>query len=121
MSHPLKQVLEEIEHRFLNNKETTTVPTQETTTLRRRDYMPDKLAASLERYVERGIPTGGFLRACLENDLLLATSTADDKNILILRDISKYICNELPAPCWGSREKVKAWLREKRLEAGFEE
>jgi len=99
-------------------KETTTVPTQETTTLRRRDYMPDKLVAALERYVERGIPTGGFLRACLENDLLLATSTADDNNLLILRDIVKYICNELPSACWGSREKVKAWLvATRRLQA----
>lgn len=72
--------------------------------------IPHRLNAPLFRYVQERIPTGGFLRACLENDLLRASCAADDINAGILRDIMRHIANELPGECWGSREKVKEWL-----------
>lgn len=73
--------------------------------------IPDRLTSALLRYVDRRTPTGGFLRACLENDLLQAACTADDECRLCLTEIMRYIANELPGACWGSKEKVKAWLR----------
>ena len=76
-----------------------------------RDNIPDRLIVALWRYADRRIPTGGFLRACLGNALLQASCTADDKNAGRLRDIMRHIVNELPSECWGSKEKVKAWLR----------
>ena len=72
--------------------------------------IPDRLTSALLRYVDRRPPTGGFLRACLENDLLQASCTADDKNAGRLRDIMRHIVNELPSECWGSKEQVKAGL-----------
>ena len=72
--------------------------------------IPQQLKAALRRYADQRIATGGFLRACLENDLLRASCAADDINAGILRDIMRHIANNLPGECWGSREKVKAWL-----------
>ena len=51
------------------------------------------------------------MRVVLENDLTEAIGRADEENILILKDIVGYIFNELPMTCWGSKEKVKAWLK----------
>lgn len=78
---------------------------------------PERLAAALRRYVDDRIATGGFLKACLENDLLQAACTADDECRLCLPEIMRYIANELPSACWGSRYKVKEWLRGKRAQA----
>ena len=65
---------------------------------------------SLKRYVEMGIPTGGFLQAVLENDLMEAFGHADLYNRANLFDICAYVYNEIPLACHGSVEKVKTWL-----------
>ena len=66
---------------------------------------------SIERYVSRRIPTGGFLEAVLSNDLKEACARADNQNRQLLFEIVGYIYNEVPAQCWGSPEKVNLWLR----------
>lgn len=66
---------------------------------------------TLERYVQNKIPTGGFLKAVLENDLVEAFGQADDINKYRIGEIIKYIYNELPSLCWGSPEKVQNWLK----------
>jgi len=48
----------------------------------------------------------------LENDLFGAFHKADDVNRYRLYEICKYIWNELPGICWGSKEAVKKWLGE---------
>jgi len=70
----------------------------------------EDIIASLRRYADLGIETGGFLRACLENDFMEAVGRADDDNIRVLCKICSYIYNEIPSPCHGSPEKVQAWL-----------
>ena len=70
------------------------------------------LKESLDRYVNDKIETGGFLRACLENDLTNAIGNADMENREKLWVIVNYIYNEIPASCWGSKEKVAKWLGE---------
>jgi hypothetical protein len=65
---------------------------------------------SLTRYVEQHIPTGDFLRAVLENDLMEACGRADEENAIALFQICAYVYNELPTPSHGSPEKVKKWL-----------
>ena len=65
---------------------------------------------SLNRYTKDRIPTGGFLTAVLENDLMGAIARADHINIQRLPEICKYIYNELPSSIWGSREKVRKHL-----------
>lgn len=73
--------------------------------------MPPALRASLDRYANDRVETGGFLRAILENDLCEAVCRADEINFQFLPVIVRYVYNELPAPCWGSKEKVAAWLK----------
>ena len=68
------------------------------------------LIPNLDRYVEHRIPTGGFLQACLENDLVDAAGRADDQNRYLLFEIACYMYNDMPLACRGSREKVAAWL-----------
>lgn len=75
------------------------------------------LAESLDRYAKHRVETGGFLRACLENDFIQAASRADLENRHRLFEIASHIYNNLPAHCHGSRERVNAWLaagREKK-------
>ena len=70
----------------------------------------EEIKESLKRYVENKIPTGGFLRAVLANDLFEAVGRADAVNRHILFDICSYIYNDIPSSCWGSYEKVDKWL-----------
>jgi hypothetical protein len=70
----------------------------------------DHFIPGLIRYVNEHIETGGFLRAVLENDLREACDRADPLSRPVLADLVTYIELILPAECWGSPEKVKAWL-----------
>ncbi len=68
------------------------------------------MLASIDRYVNDRIPPGGFLTAVLSNDLTQAVARADDTNIRLLPEYVRYCYNEIPSPCWGSPERVEAWL-----------
>lgn len=72
--------------------------------------MKESTKASLDRYVKNKIPTGDFLRAVLENNLLMSFSRADLENKRDLYEIIQYVYSTLPGECWGSVEKVKNWL-----------
>lgn len=65
---------------------------------------------SIDRYVSQRIPTGGFLMAVLENNLVEAIGTADTEAMDNIRHIVCYLYNEVPSNCWGNKEKVKNWL-----------
>jgi hypothetical protein len=65
---------------------------------------------ALNRYVVGHVPTGDFLRAVLSNNLIESFAHADDENARAMHEITKYIYNMMPSKCWGSPEKVKAWL-----------
>ena len=65
---------------------------------------------ALDRYAQHRQPVGDFLRAVLENNLQSAVGHADDDNLRNLPAFVGYLYNEMPSPCWGSPEKVKAWL-----------
>jgi hypothetical protein len=69
------------------------------------------LADRLEAYARDGCPPSAFLRAVLENNLLSAVEKADKQNMLILPQLMTFILRELPAACWGSPEKVTAWIQ----------
>ncbi len=68
------------------------------------------ITEALERYTLDRIPTGGFLAACLANDLHDACARADDVNRFNLYNIVGWIQNVVPIRAWGSREAVKRWL-----------
>ena len=65
---------------------------------------------SLDAYVSTGRPTGGFLEAVLSNDLKEATGRADERALDNLPHIVAYCYNDIPSGCWGSPERVTAWL-----------
>lgn len=66
---------------------------------------------SIARYVEKGIPTGDFLRAVITNDLYGACSRADQYNGKCLPQIVKYFYNQTPSGCWGSPDRHEKWLK----------
>jgi hypothetical protein len=65
----------------------------------------------LRIYIDHKIEPGGFLTAVLCNDLTEATGRADVYNRRKLFEYIQFLYNDAPGDCWGSREKVSAWLR----------
>ena len=65
--------------------------------------------ASIDNYVQFGVPTGGFLKACISNDFKEAACRADSVNKLFLQDIAKYITNHMPAISQGSEDRYYKW------------
>lgn len=70
----------------------------------------ESLVRALERYVKDRIPTGGFLRAVLENNLIAAVSYADVDNIVILDKIVRFVHVVVPVVAQGSEDKVNRWI-----------
>jgi len=61
---------------------------------------------------------GHFLTAVLSNNLREAFARADNENQKTMHQIVSYCHNQIPGVCWGSPEKVKAWIEmpvEKRV------
>ena len=67
----------------------------------------------LRQYVDNHVPTGSFLQAVLENNLTEAFGRADEENRRNLFEIVQFCYHKLPLECWGSKEKVEAWLQKK--------
>lgn len=76
------------------------------------DYsgLPEHMRDGFKHYIEMRIPMGGFGMAVVCNDLRGACGKADDINRHRLFDIVYFLYNEVPSQCWGSPEKVEAWL-----------
>ena len=77
--------------------------------------MNERIKAAMDRYVEHHIMPGDFLYAVLTNNFVDAVCRADTENEKDLREIAKYVWNELPSKCWGSPEKVNAWINQRVL------
>ena len=67
----------------------------------------------LNDYINLHKPVCDFLFAVLENNLREAVGLADDHNKSNLPAYVAYLYNEAPSACWGSPEKVTAWLNER--------
>jgi hypothetical protein len=72
----------------------------------------DRFREALQRWIDFGIPPGGFLTAVLTNDLREAIGSGDDGAIDNIPHIVAYLYNDCPSDCWGSLEKAQAWGRE---------
>ena len=66
---------------------------------------------SIMNYVQKGWEPGSFVRAALENNLMLAMGYADSYNRATLFQITQYIYNDIPSNCHGSPEIVEEYLR----------
>lgn len=69
------------------------------------DRVPGHTIESLTRWVEDGIPTGGFLQAVLRNELKESVFHADLDNLKALPDIAYLIHNFAP----GSVRDLGEW------------
>lgn len=72
--------------------------------------IPAYMLESLRLYVTDGIQPGHFLTAVLSNNLIEACKRADSTNLTLLPAYASYLYNDVPSSCWGSPEKVAAWL-----------
>lgn len=75
------------------------------------DLCPPGCLPGLEAYRDHGRPTGGFLRAVLENDLNEAIFRAKDVNLPMLPHIVAWVHNRLATVAWGSKQKVDLWIK----------
>jgi hypothetical protein len=69
---------------------------------------------SIRRYADLHCPTGGFLEAVLSNDLTESCIRAEEDNLLALPEIVQYCYHYIPCECWGSPERVRDWLDNKK-------
>lgn len=67
---------------------------------------PDR--QSIRNYVERGISPGGGLQLILENSLRALFAYRD---LDALCRVAAWVHNCLPLPVWGSRKRVRAWMK----------
>lgn len=74
------------------------------------DLLPEHIRPAVRRYIEEGTPVGGFLTAVITNNLSMAFGQADEINLSRLFDIVNFFWTEAPGPCWGSRDKMQAWM-----------
>lgn len=73
-----------------------------------------QMLRAIRRYIGGRRPVGGFLSAVICNDLREAVFRADDENLANLPAFVFYFYNNTPPKCWGSPEKMKAWMEAKR-------
>ncbi len=83
------------------------------------DYseLPEHMQGAMRRYVENGIEPGGFLTAVLCNDLMRAIGRADSINKGRIHDYVTWLYNSAPPSCFGSEEKVTAWIAKRTRQA----
>jgi hypothetical protein len=78
------------------------------------DYsvLPDYMREAAQEYVEHGYEPyhHDFFYELLTNDLFGVYRWGDETNIANLQVWMKWLYNEVPHPCWGSVEKVAAWV-----------
>ncbi len=73
--------------------------------------LPENIKNILNRYVKDKVPTGGFLRAVLANDLMETFGKVDEYNQAAMLDILSYVYNYMPDSCHGSYDIVDKWLK----------
>lgn len=80
-----------------------------------RDYwIPERMMEPIRLYIEEGIKPGSFLTSVICNDLKGAVGNADDENLPNLPAFVAYFYNEAPGSCWGSKEMMERWIRDRR-------
>lgn len=72
--------------------------------------VPRHLHEGLIAYFAQRVPTGSFLRACLENDFAKVCSRASGESDTALVKIAQFLTWYTPSSAWGSEQKVSDWL-----------
>ena len=69
------------------------------------------MVEGLELYINHRIKPGSFMTAVLANDLIEAVGKSDPRNIKNIPAYVYFLYIFAPPECFGSYEKVKAWLK----------
>jgi len=72
--------------------------------------LPRHMHDAIRMYVLDRVEPGSFLASVLCNDLKNAVASADAMNKAKLVEWVQYCTWYLPSICWGSPERVSAWL-----------
>lgn len=73
--------------------------------------IPTLVMEGMKRYVEGHVQPGNFLTAVIQNNLSEAIGRADESSLANIKSIVQWFYNESPYTCWGSPEKMEAWLK----------
>ncbi len=77
--------------------------------------LPEHMRDGVKRYLERGIPLGGFGQAIFANNLVEAYGRADETNQACMRSWAEFLCNYAPIigghRSWGSADFVNKWCK----------
>lgn len=73
-------------------------------------YIPSHMIDGLQEYINHHIRQGSFLHAVLCNDFMQACMCADHWNIGQLPAFANFLYHYAPRACYGSKEKVEAWI-----------
>ena len=72
--------------------------------------IPEYMRDGILRYINQHVKPGDFLTAVICNDLKKAVWHADGTNSNLLKNYVQFFYNYAPGGCWGSEEKMNAWL-----------
>lgn len=78
--------------------------------------IPLRMHGGLIRWIMHGVQPGHFLTAILQNDLRESINRADHENRDLLVAYIKFLYNDAPSNCWGSKEKMEAWAQHRGLD-----
>lgn len=73
--------------------------------------IPPHLHGGLTRYLQARIRPGRFIYSVLTNDLNEAMLRWAGPGPNPSEGLIRFFCSEVPAPCWGSVDKVEAYLK----------
>jgi hypothetical protein len=79
--------------------------------------IPPQLFEGLDRYVREHIPTGGFLRALLANDLMQTFGMAHPESLRALPHLV-HLLLFAPVACYGSEAAVETWIAARQKPQG---
>lgn len=82
--------------------------------------IPSHCRLAVRKYILYGQPFGDFLTAAFANNFQRAATAADDINALHLADYARLMYNA-PRDCWGSIEKINAWISQGGLTGVYAE
>jgi hypothetical protein len=79
------------------------------------DYkpLPERLRDTMRLWIEKGIPPGSGTKLILCHDLA-AVCACDDETVAELPAIYRWMYNNAPAGCHGSKQVVEAWGKWRR-------
>ena len=85
-------------------------PVNENADARARQLIPENIVNAMIAYRDSAFPTGDFVQAVIENDLVGAIKHADYMSSMAMEHIVDFIVATFPRACWGSPKAYANWI-----------